>query len=254
MIIYLGDFFDRGEEYGNWVLVKLFSRILGKNRSQIGVIAGNHDEGLKYSKDRGFYSEVEPCEFADWLNTQREDSVWQKLGKVAIEFFKRMPRAIFMPDGLLIAHGGVPHTDLPVESFEQLNEPKYLQDFVWTRAHERAPKRIPNRNTKGCSFGVKDFNQFCRQAKNVLDRPVQRMLRGHDHYLEGFRHYKKYIEYPLLTLNTRCYQPDMMKGPYSKSLCVARWVRGKLPEVHIISVPEEHLNRVYSKSTAHAVD
>ena len=253
IIIYLGDFFDRGE-YGHWVLVKLFSQILGKNRSRIGVIAGNHDEGLKYSKERGFYSEVEPCEFGEWLNKRSEDSVWPRLGRATIDFIKWMPRAIFMPDGLLIAHGGVPHTDLPVESFEQLNEPAYLQDFVWTRAHERAPEKIPNRNSKGCSFGIKDFNQFCRQAKNVLDRPVQRMLRGHDHYLEGFRHYKKYIDYPLLTLNTRCYQPDMMKGPHSKSLCVARWVREKLPEVHIISVPEVHLNRVYSKSTAHAVD
>lgn len=252
-IIYLGDFFDRGE-CGHWVLIKLFSQILEKDCSRIGVIAGNHDEGLKYSKERGFYSEVEPCEFADWLNKESEDSVWQRLGRATIDFIKWMPRAIFMPDGLLIAHGGVPHTDLPVESFEQLNKPEYLQDFVWTRAHERAPKRIPNRTSKGCSFGREDFSQFCRQAEKVLDRPVKRMLRGHDHYLEGFRHYKKYIEHPLLTLNTRCYQPDMMKGPYSKSLCVARWVRGELPEVHILSVPEVHLKRVYSKSTAHAVD
>ncbi|HIA11415.1 MAG TPA: metallophosphoesterase, partial [Flavobacteriales bacterium] len=80
IIIYLGDFFDRGE-YGHWVLVKLFSQILGKNRSHIGVIAGNHDEGLKHSKERGFYSEVEPCEFGDWLNDQPEDSMWPRLGQ-----------------------------------------------------------------------------------------------------------------------------------------------------------------------------
>ena len=174
--------------------------------------------------------------------------MWPRLRRAAIEFFKRMPRAIFMPDGLLIAHGGVPHTDLPVESFEQLNESPYLQDFVWARAHEKIPRRIPNRNTKGCSFGREDFDGFCRQAEKILHHPVRRMLRGHDHYLEGFRHYEKYIEYPILTLNTRCYQPDMMKGPYSKSLCVARWVKGKLPQVHIIPVPRDDLEKVYPEA------
>jgi hypothetical protein len=246
IIIYLGDFFDRGE-YGHWVLIKLFSQILGEDCSRVGMVAGNHDVELSHSRKKGFYSDVKPCEFADWLNEQSEDSVWPRLGRAAIEFFKRMPRAIFMPDGLLIAHGGVPHTDLPVKSFEQLNESPYLQDFVWTRAHERAIKRIPNRTSKGCSFGVKDFNQFCKQAtKHALgDHPVRRMLRGHDHYLEGYKIFTKYVQYPLLTLNTRCYQPDMMKGPYSKSLCVARWVKGKMPEVHMLSIPRKHLVTYY---------
>ena len=41
----------------------------------------------------------------------------------------------------------------------------------------------------------------------------------------------------------------MMKGPYSKSLCVARWVRGKLPRVHIIPVPTEDLRKVYPEAS-----
>ena len=71
------------------------------------------------------------------------------------------------------------------------------------------------------------------------------MLRGHDHYLEGFKHYEKYIEYPILTLNTRCYHPETIEGRYSESLCVASWVKSKLPDVHKLPIPRKFLDNNY---------
>jgi hypothetical protein len=251
LYVFLGDFTDRGP-FDYLVLLKLYSMILDeKLRDRVCVIAGNHDECLQYNEDEGeFYATVVPAEFTDWLNAHRKDAVWQRLGKITIEFFKRMPRAIFLPDGLFFAHAGVPHTDLhgEIDSIEKLNADQCLEDFAWTRAHERAPKRRPNRNTRGCSFGRKDFKAFCDKAGEVLDLRVDGMLRGHDHYLDGHRYYEKYMneDKQMLTLNTRCIQPDMMDGPYSKQVCIARWTRKTiLPEIHEILAPKDILMDVF---------
>ena len=246
LFVFLGDFTDRGP-YDYLVLLKLYSLILDeKQRSRICMVVGNHDECLEYNEDlKKFCATVEPAEFTEWLNEKKDNPLWQRLGEVTIEFFKRMPRAIFLPDGLLIAHAGVPHTDLheKIDGLDKLNDDDCLQDFVWTRAHERAPKRRVNRNTKGCSFGRKDFEAFCAKATEALDQPVERMLRGHDHFIEGYRYYKKYEKKQILTLNTRCIQPDVMGGPYSECLCVARWESGKLPTVHILKAPKDQLEK-----------
>ena len=248
LLVFLGDLTDRGPlDY--LVLLKLYSMVLDENqRGRICVIAGNHDECLKYNEEKKkFHATVSPAEFTDWLNAKERGSVWQRLGRVTIDFFERMPRAVFLPDGLFFAHAGVPHTDLHygIDSPGKLNSSECLEDFVWTRAHERAPRKRPNRTTRGCQFGRNDFEAFCEKAEKVLGQPVQRMLRGHDHYLEGYRHYEKYEDRQILTLNTRCWQPDTQGGPYAPNLCVARWVKEAMPEVKKIKAPEEQLKRVY---------
>jgi len=250
LFVFLGDFTDRGPlDY--LVLMKLYSMVLDEDlRKRMCIIAGNHDECLEYNEDKEkFFATVEPAEFTDWLNSKSEKGdVWHRFGKTTIEFFKRMPRAVFLPDGLFFAHAGVPHIDLheSLNSPEKLNEKQCLDDFVWARAHERAPKRRPNRLTRGHSFGRKDFYAFCEVARGILEQPVERMLRGHDHYLDGHRHYEKYEEKQMLTLNTRCIQPDTMGGPYAPCLCVARWVRDALPKVYQIEAPEEATKKVYT--------
>jgi hypothetical protein len=247
--VFLGDFTDRGPlDY--LVLLKLYSIILDEElRSRVCIIAGNHDECLGYNDENEvFTTTVQPAEFSDWLNAKtKKGDVWHRLGKATIEFFKRMPRAVFLPDGLFFAHAGVPHTDLhgKIDSLEALNKKQCLEDFVWTRAHERAPKRRPNRETRGHSFGRKDFYAFCEIASNLLEQPVERMLRGHDHYLVGYRHYEKYEEKSMLTLNTRCIQPDTMGGPYAEQVCIARWVKDAMPEIYEIKTPRSFLEKVH---------
>ena len=251
LFVFLGDFTDRGPlDY--LVLLKLYSMILDeRQRGRICVIAGNHDECLQYNeKKEEFYATVYPAEFTDWLNAREKGSEWQRLGAVTINFFERMPRAIFLPDGLFFAHAGVPHPDLheAISNPEQMNTDECLEHFVWARAAERKPKVRRNYSSKGGSFGYKDFYKFCNRASEVLGQPVNRMLRGHDHYLDGYKHYKKYEDKQILTLNTRCWQPDTPGGPCAPNLCVARWVKGAMPEVKKIKVPEGQMKRVYDFS------
>lgn len=239
LFVFLGDLTDRGPlDY--LVLLDFYSMVLDEDlRDQVCVIAGNHDECLGYSEEKGkFHATVKPAEFSDWLNDHKDD-VWQRLGKVTIKFFERMPRAIFLPDGLLLAHAGVPLTDVheDIVTLESLNSDQCLADFVWTRAHERAPKRRPNRTTKGASFGRKDFEAFCDIAGRVLGQRVDRMLRGHDHFMAGFKHYEKYEEKNILTLNTRFWNPGTAEGSGPPNLCIARWVKGAMPVVHKIKAP-----------------
>lgn len=78
---------------------------------RVCVIAGNHDEALSYDSVR-FTSSVLPSDFADFLNANVADDWIQRAGKVALRLTAHAPRALFFPDGLLVAHGGFPLSDL----------------------------------------------------------------------------------------------------------------------------------------------
>ena len=71
------------------------------------------------------------------------------------------------------------------------NDPQCLTDFVWTRAHPRARKKLPNRTSRGSQFGYEDFAAFCALSA-TLGRPVTHMVRGHDHVEERYEIYPAY--------------------------------------------------------------
>ena len=250
-IVFLGDLFDDGAHAAE-VVLRVFELVLdGPMRAT--VVAGNHDEALARKGGR-FQSTVLPSDFTDWLNAQSEAGhPWaERLGRAVIRFFRRTPRALFFPDGLLVAHGGIPHTDLhPVlEAEGNWNDPRVLQDFVWLRAHPRARKRIPNRTTRGSEFGREDFAAFCDVATR-MGRPVSRMLRGHDHVEERYAVFPRWSEHPALTINTLSHKlPREVFGPYERVPVIARWVRGRLPEVRRLFVPPELLREVYPEPAA----
>ncbi|HEX6040543.1 metallophosphoesterase family protein, partial [Longimicrobium sp.] len=199
-LVFLGDLFDDGAHAAQ-VVLRVFELLLD-GPARVTVLAGNHDEALAYADGR-FQSSVLPSDFTDWLNANASDPLVTRLGHVIIRFFQRAPRALFLPDGLLVVHGGVPHTDLheTLAAEGNWNDPRVLQDFVWLRAHPRARKRIPNRTTRGSEFGREDFSAFCAVAAR-LGRPVRRLLRGHDHVEERFAVYPAWTENPVLTINT----------------------------------------------------
>lgn len=73
------------------------------------------------------------------------------------------PRALFFPDELLVAHGGFPLSD-PHRALEETgdwNAPACLSEFVWSRSHPKARKKMPNRFSRGSQFGYEDFADFC---------------------------------------------------------------------------------------------
>lgn len=243
-IVFLGDLFDDGA-HGAEVVLRVFELVLD-GPMQVTILAGNHDEALSYNGD-AFQSSVLPSDFTDWLNANREDEWTVRLGKLIVEFFQRAPRAIFFPDGLLATHGGIPHTDLHSELEEtgNWNDPRNLQDFVWTRAHPRARKRIPNRTSRGCEYGYQDFEAFCELATR-LGRPVERMIRGHDHIEERFAVPPAYAKNPVLTINTLSHRlPREIFGEYERVPVIARHLSGELPEVYRLHVPPELINQLY---------
>ncbi len=245
-IVFLGDLFDDGVHAAE-VVLRIFELLLD-GPMRVTLVAGNHDEALAFADGR-FTSSVLPSDFTDWLNEQSEAGhPWAaRLGKLIVHFFRRAPRALFFPDGLLVAHAGIPHTDLHAELAEtrDWNDPRVLRDFVWLRAHPRARKRIPNRTTRGSEFGREDFAAFCELATR-LGRPVGRMLRGHDHVEERFAVYPAWAAHPVLTINTLSHKlPREVFGPYERVPVVARWVRGELPEVRRLFIPAELIREVY---------
>lgn len=243
-VVFLGDLFDDGVHAAE-VVLRVFELVL-EGPMRVTVVAGNHDEALAFADGR-FQSTVLPSDFTDWLNANLQNELAVRLGRLIIRFFQRAPRALFFPDGLLVAHGGVPHTDLHEDLLRDgnWNDPRVLQDFVWLRAHPRARKRIPNRTTRGSEFGREDFAAFCAVATKV-GRPVERMIRGHDHVEERFAVYPAWARHPALTINTMSHRlPREVFGAYERVPVVARWVRGELPEVRRLFVPPELIQEIY---------
>lgn len=246
-IVFLGDLFDDGAHAAE-VVLRVFELLLD-GPMRLTVLAGNHDEALTY-REGAFHSTVLPSDFTEWLNEHLDDPWITRLGKVIIAFFARAPRALFFPDGLLATHGGIPHTDLhpALEESGEWNDPRVLQDFVWTRAHPRARKRIPNRTTRGSEFGREDFEAFCDLATR-LGRPVERMVRGHDHVEERFALFPAYVRNPVLTINALSHRlPREVFGPYERVPTIARWIPGELPEVHRLHIPSELIQEVYPEA------
>jgi hypothetical protein len=244
--VFLGDLFDRGK-FNKEVLFHVLELIVN-NPEQHCLVVGNHDEGLRVT-DGKFSSSVEPCEFADFLNAEDTDQGWRDLAEQAIRVFFHAPRAMLLPDGLLVAHGGVPHVDrLPaIGNKDDLSDRDCGEDFVWTRLHESARKKIPNRSTRGCSLGVTDFYAFCDKLSEILSRPVKGMIRGHDHIEKRFAFFEGYTERPVLTINTMCHRYDgEMFGDFERPVIVAKYVAGQMPVVHRIEVPKQLIFDVYS--------
>jgi hypothetical protein len=251
-VVLLGDLFDDGA-YGLEVLLRVLELLIERSES-ICVIAGNHDEALAYDGSR-FTAAVVPADFSDFLDANLAHEWIVRAGKLAVRLFADAPRALFLPDGLLVAHGGIPLVDLHemLRETGDWNDPRCLSDFVWTRAHPRARKKLPNRASRGSQFGYEDFAAFCALSAE-LGRPVLRMVRGHDHVEERYAIYPAYAAHPLLTtvaLSRRL--PRESFGPYERVPTIARWVPDALPQVYRLHVPGEMIRELYPEEIEGAV-
>lgn len=236
-VIFLGDLFDDGPD-GDAVLLRLFE-LIAADDWHVGMVLGNHDEALQF-EGGSFRSSVDPAEFADWLNRDDRPEWAERLGRSAIGLFERLPRALFFPDGLLVAHGGVPHTDLheALRDTGDWEDPAVLEDFVWTRAHGRSRRKLPNRTRRGCQFGRLDFADFAALATD-LGRPVRAMLRGHDHVEDRYEIHDRHAPVPVVTINTLSHRLARESwGPFARVPCVARWRAGEPLEIHRLRLPE----------------
>ncbi|MBP0445411.1 metallophosphoesterase [Roseomonas sp. SSH11] len=248
-IVFLGDLFD-DEGFGLETLLRVFELIL-QAPERICVIAGNHDVALSYDGVR-FASSVSPADFADFLNAHLSHEWMERTGKLAVRFFATAPRALFLPDGLLIAHAGFPLGDLHerLEGSGDWNDPACLADFTWTRAHPTARRKLPNRFSRGSQFGYQDFAAFCDLAAR-MGRPVTHMVRGHDHIEERYAIPPAYRARPLLTtvaLSRRL--PRETFGPHERTPTLARFVEGSLPQVHRLHIPAALVDAIFPDASA----
>ena len=243
-IVFLGDLFDDGG-YGLEVLIRVFELIL-EDPSRICIIAGNHDEALSFDGGR-FCATVSPSDFSDYLNEHIADQSVASMGRLAVRLAASMPRALFFPDGLLATHGGFPLADLHPKLLQSgdWNDPACLADFVWTRAHPKARRKLPNRFTRGSQYGHEDFTDFCRVASE-LGRPVTHMVRGHDHIEERYAIHPAYAAAPVLTTVALARRlPRENFGPYERVPTIARYVPGALPQVHRLHIPGTIIRELY---------
>jgi hypothetical protein len=243
-IIFLGDFFD-DEGFGLEVLLRVFE-LIALAPEAVCVIAGNHDEALSYDGCR-FASSVSPSDFTDFLNVNLAHEWIERAGKLAVRLTARSPRALFFPDGLLVAHGGFTLTDLHARLAEtgDWNDAACLSDFVWGRAHPKARRKMPNRFSRGSQFGYEDFADFSALSAR-LGRPVTHMVRGHDHVQERYAVYPAYRAHPLLTtvaLSRRLNREQF--GPYERAPTLARVVEGSLPQVYQLHIPADMINEFF---------
>jgi calcineurin-like phosphoesterase family protein len=243
-IIFLGDFCD-DEGLGLEVLVRVFELIVAAPEL-VCVLAGNHDEALAYDGVR-FSSSVSPADFADFLNANSAREWTVRMGQLAIRLTAHAPRALFFPDGLLVAHGGFPLIDLHPALAEtgDFNHPACLSDFVWARMHPKARRKMPNRFSRGSQFGYEDFADFCALCAR-LGRPVTHLVRGHDHVEERYAIHPAYQAHPVLTtvaLSRRL--PRERFGTYERAPTLARVIAASLPQVYQLFIPASIVNDVY---------
>ena len=199
---------------------------------------------------------MSPSDFADYLTAHLTHEWVVRAGKLAVRLFADAPRALFLPDGLLVAHGGFPLSDLHAElaAGGDWNDPRCLQDFVWTRAHPRARRKMPNRVSRGSQFGHEDFAAFCALSAQ-LGRPVARMVRGHDHVDERYAVHPAYAAHPVLTTNALSRRlPRELFGPHERVPTVARWVPGALPAVYRLHVPPALVRELYREDAGDGGD
>ena len=243
-IVFLGDLFD-DEGYGLETLLRVFE-LVTQAPHQISFVVGNHDEALSFDGTK-FTSLVEPSDFSASLNEHLADEARVLVGNLAIRFFASAPRALFLPDGLLVAHGGFPLADLHSTLWQtgNWNDPRCLSDFVWTRLHPTARKKLPNRHTRGSQFGYEDFATFCSLARS-LGRNVTHMVRGHDHVEKRFAIHPAYTPHPILTTNALARQlPREVDGPFERWPTVALYESDRLPQVYQIQVPDSLVRHFY---------
>lgn len=252
-IIFLGDLIDRGPHPIEclWYLLK----VADDHPNRVLWLAGNHDVGVHFDDRAGiFRSTVEPAEFVSDLNIVDSCAPLRRaFGQEYIELSRGLPRAAVMPDGLLLTHGGFPHTDLQQElsalSFgadrrKWLESEPVIRDFTNLRI-TKYPMRRPNRLSIGCSYGYKDFETF-KEAMSGYN--IKRIVTGHQHVTTGCDDHPDWAKngQEALTLTgfgfADAYERlEAYSTHYRRTLVCGRCRPDQLPEVISIPIDEQDL-------------
>ena len=231
-VVFMGDLVDDSHDMIH-IVYEVVKRIM-ENDGQYCWLAGNHDEGTKYSETEegiDFYAIVHPAGFADWIEDEEGN---RELGKRVIDLVKKIPRAIFFPKGFMASHAGFPHNDIVFDNFNELDDTstftgeRAMQDFVWARL-KSGKVSIPNRSSKSHELGARNFlgEDFKIGSTNIVSfsnrlhaaglteitgEKLGFLVRGHDHCDTQQARWNRYEskkrndwESRALTINNMCF-------------------------------------------------
>ncbi len=253
IIVLLGDLIDDLPE-SQEVLAEV-SEALGNGERMI-LIVGNHDDALEHSDTRGFGASVDPCDYCEYLKAITHDGPERpslRFAQSFISYMRDAPVALFLSDGTMAAHGGVPHTDLA----EQVagggwgEDHRVWSDFIWARLHPRAKSRMAVSGTRSRELGAEDFRRFASTVKSQLGFEPVRMIRGHDHIDARFEIYGSKWQDSVLTINNMSWKLPRetgVDGP--RNPCIAHWTRGEPIQPFVILMDPEWRARMQPRIEA----
>jgi len=202
LVVLLGDLIDDLKE--NTETLSLVSEFIENYKGFTILLKGNHDEALVLNEG-GFKSNVSPSDYSDHLQHCQPDSREYQIANSFTQYIKQAPAALFLRDGTLLAHGGVPHTDLheDIKNNKTFDSPLAINDFIWARLIPKVKKRfaVPHAITRSRELGSTDFEAFLKIAHQVLGFNVNRMVRGHDHVDPRFEIYGGIWKQSVVTIN-----------------------------------------------------
>ena len=207
VVVVLGDAIDRGpDSAGCAAFLMRLSRggDPARTDTRLVFVRGDHDEALAYDAalDR-FSSSVEPCEWAERLESLPPDNPERAVARDYIEFVREAPDSLLLRgerEGVLFAHGAVPHVDLlpRLNSLADLDAPECRRDFSWCRLSS-ARRKIPNRASLFCDVGLDDLADALDWIEILVATPgdmvgppapdvfrIAHFIHGHEHTEPGW--------------------------------------------------------------------
>ena len=201
----LGDLVDRGPDSAGCAA---FAMRLARGEdparrdTRLLFVRGDHDEALSWNPATGIFSTiVDPGDWAERLNALPPDDPERAVARDYIGFVRESPAAILLRgarEGVLLAHGGVPHADLlpGLDSLEAVGAPRCDRDFAWCRVASTR-RKIPNRATLLCDVGLDDVSDFLARLAELVAGSnagethhssfvIHHFIHGHEHTAPGF--------------------------------------------------------------------
>lgn len=256
VLCFCGDLVDRGPDSLN-VVLRVLDMMLRAMPGRVLWIRGNHEDALKYREEPGrFASSVKPAGFTEFLNGHAE---YAGFGRDLLRFIRLLPSAVFLPDGLLFTHAGIPMDDLlpKLASVQDLSLPKMLSDFCWIRIEPDQEFKKVSRFSKGSTAGRVNIENFFLKCEELGIR-ANRIVAGHQHPREGFTEFDGLTEmessrYP----RCKCLQSVLILHNSAiaefgeedaQPFAVARYRENEQPEVKVLHFRPDVFDSLYKKT------
>jgi hypothetical protein len=177
MLVFLGDYIDRGRFSYNGILRTVMQLFLTVPE-HVFILRGNHEYYLEY-KGR-IFSGVRPAEAIESLEGIAE----QPMFAAYREMFEQMPTSLLFGQ-TLFAHAGIPRQDTLEEKWQDLsslNDPDLRFQMLWSDPSEAdvIPLEMQKANAR-FPFGYQQFKSF------MANLGCTTMIRGHERVVQGFK-------------------------------------------------------------------